>query len=85
MFNETIMPALDWIRLEIKIKYNAKCIYCPHSYFRKTRDMPMEIFYVISSCLSNTNLVYLKGWGELTGQVILFPQIIQLFEYNLAE
>jgi MoaA/NifB/PqqE/SkfB family radical SAM enzyme len=64
MFNKTIQPALDWIQVEITTKCNAQCIYCPHLYFKETRDMPMKIFYGIASCLSNTNLVYLQGWGE---------------------
>ena len=64
MFNKTIQPALDWIQLEITTKCNAQCIYCPHLYFSETKDMSMEIFQGIASCLSNTNLVYLQGWGE---------------------
>ena len=64
MFSKKILPALDWIQLEITTKCNARCIYCPHLFFKEMRDMPMEIFYGINSYLSNTNLVYLQGWGE---------------------
>ena len=64
MFNKTIQPSLDWIQLEITTKCNAQCIYCPHLYFSETKDMSMETFYGIASCLNNTNLVYLQGWGE---------------------
>jgi MoaA/NifB/PqqE/SkfB family radical SAM enzyme len=39
--------------------------------------MPMEIFYGISSCLSNTNLVYLQGWGE----PLLNDDIFRMIEF----
>ena len=37
----------------------------------------MEIFYGISSCLSNTNLVYLQGWGE----PLLNDDIFRMIEF----
>ena len=37
----------------------------------------MEIFYGISSCLSNTNLVYLQGWGE----PLLNDNIFRMIEF----
>lgn len=38
MFHKIIQPALDWTQLEITAKCNAQCIYCPHLFFRETRD-----------------------------------------------
>ena len=77
MFNKTIQPALDWIQLEITTKCNAQCIYCPHLYFSETKDMPVETFYGIASCLNNTNLVYLQGWGE----PLLNDDIFRMIEF----
>ena len=65
IFNKTIQLALERSQLEIITKCKVECIYCSYLYFSETRDMSMEIFYSIASRLSNTDPVYLHGWGAL--------------------
>ena len=60
-------PNLDWIQVEISSYCNGKCIYCPHTEYKKNwqnRYLPMEVFQNLIPALAKTRLVYLQGWGE---------------------
>jgi MoaA/NifB/PqqE/SkfB family radical SAM enzyme len=62
--NKFFRPDLDWIQVEITTRCNAECTYCPHGFFKSTKNMSLDVFRKITPCLKKTGLIYLQGWGE---------------------
>ena len=62
-----IRRGLDWIQVEVSSHCNARCVYCPHTAYRKcwqSRLMPLAVYKNLVPIFKKTDLVYLQGWGE---------------------
>lgn len=65
--NFLLLPALDWIQVEVSSYCNAACLYCPRTVYRnnwQNRHMSLATFKRLLPAFAKTQLVYLQGWGE---------------------
>jgi MoaA/NifB/PqqE/SkfB family radical SAM enzyme len=61
------MPWIDWIQVEVTLRCNAACTYCPRTVYRSTwenRDLSLDTFERLLPILAKTKMVHLQGWGE---------------------
>lgn len=75
-----LSPKFDWMQVELTSYCNASCFYCPCTVYEdqwSPYNMPLEVFSQLLPTFSNTQLVYLQGWGEPLLHPHLFEMIRQ--------
>lgn len=72
-----VIPALDWIQVEVTTHCESRCTYCPHTVFKKiwtSAHMSIFTFDRLIPSFKSANLVHLQGWGE----PLLHPSLFEM-------